>query len=40
LLAQDMIYPLGNGAGSPPFFLRLTKELCKEEDDERTKTIR
>ena len=27
---QDMIWPLGNGAESPPLFIRPTKEGCRE----------
>src|SRR5215207_2856418 len=38
-LTGDMICTLVAGGRSPPFFLRLTKETCKEQDDERTDTI-
>src|SRR5215218_2228127 len=35
----DMICSLVTGRRSPPFLFRLTKEICKEQDDERTDTI-
>ena len=38
-LTGDMICSLVTGRRSPPFFLRLTKETCEEQDDERTDTI-
>jgi hypothetical protein len=39
LLTGDMICTLVTGRRFPPCFLRLTKETCKEQDDERTDTI-
>ena len=38
-LIGDMICSLVTGRRSPPFFLRLTKAMCKEQDDGRTDTI-
>src|SRR5215212_6236279 len=39
-LTGDMICSLVTGWRSPPFFLRLTNEIRKEQDDERTGTIK
>src|SRR5918911_1817810 len=39
-LTEDMICSLVTGRKSPPCFLRLTIGTCKEQDDERTDTIK